>query len=77
MTDIKGVWSQNGLRGRGKKATWHLQSKNCMKEDGRLVNSKETASLSFGVQMLKYSNIRKRIRREDGPQDQARISSEN
>lgn len=33
-------------------------------KDGGMVNSKETAYLIFGIQMLEYCSVRKRRRRE-------------
>lgn len=38
-------------------------------EKGRMVNSGERSSPSFGVHTLDYSNTRKRRRREEGPVD--------
>lgn len=47
--------------------------KQLLQEAGGVVSSPETVSVRFRVQMLEYSKVRKRRRREVGPQDPAGV----
>lgn len=45
-------------------------------ENGGVVGSRERNAPSFGVQILKYGNMKKRRWKEVGPTDTARIRTE-